>query len=161
LPIKRTCHQHISSSTFVTHITKTLINNMSHFPLVYISSDDSTNSEINYYSDSDFDSDAGWSGYFPPDAASSTNPKPNKKMSVPAPSPSLANELPQALTQALESAIKNMKWPAQRKPERPERPPKQILGLACPRKQASFDDQRKTTQKGKQSYQGKGKRPME
>ena len=147
---------------------------MSHFPLVYISSDSdgSTDSEIIYYSDSDFDDDAGWSGYFAPnistssmsvatstitDAASTTNPKPKKKKSVPAPGSSMANELPHALTQALESAINNMKWPAPRK----ERPPKQVLGLACPRKQASFDDKRKTAQKGKQSYEGKGKRPME
>ena len=140
---------------------------MSHFPLVYISydSDGSTDSEIIYYSDSDFDDDAGWSGYFPPDvststitdAASSTNPKPKKKVYAPAPGSSLANELPHALTQALESAIKNMKWPAPRK----ERPQKQVLGLACPRKQAFFDDKRKTTQKGKHSYEGKGKRPME
>ena len=140
---------------------------MSHFPLVYISSDsdDSTDSEIIYYSDSDFDEDAGWSGYFPPevststitDATSTTKSKPKKKSSVPASGASLANELPHALTQALESAIKNMKWPAPRK----ERPPKQVLGLACPRKQASFDDKRKTAQKGKQSYEGKGKRPME
>ena len=144
---------------------------MSHFPLIYISSDSdgSTDSEISYYSDSDFE-DPGWSGYFPPnvssssmsvanstitDAASTTNPKPKKKKSVPG--SSLANELPHALTQALESAIQNMKWPAPRK----ERPPKQVLGLACPRKQASFDDKRKTAQKGKQSYEGKGKRPME
>ena len=91
------------------------------------------------------------------DAASTTNPKPKKKKFVPAPGSSLANELPNALTQALESAINNMKWPAPRK----ERPPKQVLGLACPRKQASFDDKRKTAQKGKQSYEGKGKRPME
>jgi hypothetical protein len=143
---------------------------MSHFPLVYISSDDSSDSEISYYSDSDFE-DQGWNGYFPPnvssssmsvatstitDATSTTNPKPKKKKSVPAPCTSLANELPTALTQALKSAIKNMKWPAPRK----ERPPKQVLGLPCPRKQASFDDKRKTAQKGKQSYEGKGKRPM-
>ena len=134
---------------------------MSHFPLTYISSNDSTDSDISYYSDSDCDSNAGWSGYFPPNASSSTNLKPNKKVSTPAPAPSLSSELPQALTQALESALKNMKWPAQKKPARPERPPKQVLGLACPRKQASFDDKRKTVQKGKQSYQGKGKRPME
>ena len=80
---------------------------MSHFPLVYISSNDSTDSEISYYSDSDFDSDVGWNGYFPPDAASSNNLKPNKKMSVPAPAPApnLPSELPQALTQALEYAL--------------------------------------------------------
>jgi hypothetical protein len=82
---------------------------------------------------------------------------PRKKSYVPASGSSLANELPHALTQALESAIKNMKWLAPRK----ERPPKQVLGLACPRKQASFDDKRKTAQKGKQSYEGKEKRPMD
>jgi hypothetical protein len=114
---------------------------MSHFPLIYISSDDSSDSEISYYSD--FDS--GWSGYFPPSASSSTNLKPNKKVSTPAPAPapSLSSELTQALTQALESALKNMKWPAQKKPARPERPPKQVIGLAYPRKQSSFDDKRK------------------
>ena len=91
---------------------------MSHFPLIYISSDDSTDSEISYYSDSDFDSDAGWSGYFPPSASSSTNLKPNKKVSIPAPAPTLSNDLPEALTQALESACKTRKtskasaWPA-------------------------------------------------
>ena len=92
---------------------------MSHFPLIYISSDESSDSEISYYSDSD----SGWSGYFPPNASSSTNLKPNKKVSTPAPAPYLSSELPQALTQALESAIKNMKWPAQKKLARPERPP--------------------------------------
>lgn len=130
---------------------------MSHFPLIYISSDDSTDSEISYYSDSD----SGWSGYFPPSASSSTNLKPNKKVYVAAPAPSLSSELPQALTQSLEPALKNMKWPAQRKPARLERPLKQVLRLACPRKQSSFDDKRKIAQKGKHNYQGKGKRPME
>jgi hypothetical protein len=138
---------------------------MSHFPWVYLSSDSdaSTDSEIIYCSDSDFEEDARWSGYFPPnastsiitDAASTTNPKPKKKKTVPG--SSLAKELPHALTQALESAIQKIKWPAPRK----EKPPKQVLGLAFPRKQASFDDKRKIAQKGKQSYEGKGKRPME
>lgn len=89
------------------------------------------------------------------EAGSTTNKKPKKKKAIPG--SSLANELPHALTQALESAIQNMKWPVPRK----ERPPKQVLGLACPRKQASFDDKRKTAQKGKHNYEGKGKRPME
>ena len=130
---------------------------MSHFPLIYISSDDSSDSEISYYSDSD----SGWSGYFPPCASSSTNLKPNKKVSTPAPAASLSNELPQALTQALESALKNMKWPAPEKPARLQRPPKQVPGLACPRKQSTFENKRKSAQKAKQDYQGKGKRPME
>lgn len=144
---------------------------MSYFPLVYISSesDGSSDLEISYYSDSDFE-DSGWINYFPPavssssksvasstitDAASTTNPKPRKKKSVPG--SSLTNELPYALTQALESAIQNMKWPAPRK----EKPPKQVLGLPCPRKQAPADNKRKSAQKGKQSYEGKGKKPME
>lgn len=144
---------------------------MSHFPLVYISSDSdgSSDSEISYYSDSEFE-DPGWTDYFPPavssssksvasstitDAASTTNPKPRKKKNVPG--SSLANELPYALTQALESAIQNMKWPAPRK----EKPPKQVLGLPCPRKQAPADKKRKSAKKGKQSYEGKGKKPME
>jgi hypothetical protein len=130
---------------------------MSHFPLIYISSDDSSDSEISYYSDSD----SGWSCYFPPSASSSTNMKPNKKVYTPTPAPSLSSELPHALTQALESDLKNMKWHAQKKPARPERPPKQVLGLACPRKQSSFDDKRKIAQKTKHNYQGKGKRPIE
>ena len=144
---------------------------MSHFPLVYISSDSdgSSDSEISYYSDSEFE-DPGWTDYFPPtmssssksvatstitDAASTTNPKPKKKKAVPG--SSLANELPHALTQALESVIQNMKWPTPRK----EKPPKQVLGLPCPRKQAPADNKRKSVQKGKQSYEGKGKKPME
>ena len=102
---------------------------MSHFPLVYISSDSdgSSDSEISYYSDSEFE-DPGWTNYFPPhvssssksvasstitDAVSTTNPRPKRKKVVPG--SSLANELPYALTQALESAIQNMKWPAPRK----------------------------------------------
>ena len=147
---------------------------MSHIPIVNISSD--SDAEISYYSDSEFE-DPGWLDYFPPhvqwmglqesssaisaanstitDACSTTNKKPKKKKTIPG--SSLANELPHALTQALESAIQNMKWPAPRK----ERPPKQILGLACPRKQTSFDDKRKAAQKGKHSYEGKCKRPME
>jgi hypothetical protein len=144
---------------------------MSHFPLVYISSDSegSTDSEISYYSDSEFE-DPGWTDYFPltvssssksvatstiTDAASTTNPKSKKKKAIPG--SSLANELPCALTQALESAIQNMKWPAPRK----EKPPKQVLGLPCPRKEASSENKKKAAQKGKHSYEGKGKRPME
>lgn len=63
--------------------------------------------------------------------------KPNKKVSTPAPAPSLSNKfysssssdddyepytlakkLPQALKKALESAVVNMKWLAQEKPAR-------------------------------------------
>ena len=119
---------------------------MSHFPLIYISSDDTSDLEISYYFDSEQES-SGWNGYFPPCASSSTNMTPNKKVSTPAPAPSfefysssssdddyepytLTKKLPQALTKALESAVENMKWPAQEKPARLERPPKQVLGLA-------------------------------
>ena len=90
---------------------------MSHFPLIYISSDDSSDEEISYYSDSEQES-SGWGDYFPPCASSSRIMKPNKKISTPAPAPSLefypssssdddepytlSKELPQALTKALE-----------------------------------------------------------
>ena len=152
---------------------------MSWFPLIYISSDDSSDEEISYCSDSE-ELSAGWSGYFPPSAATATssNMKPNKKVSA-APAPSLefysssssdddddpsytlSKELPKALTTALESALVNMKWPAPNKPSRLQKPPKQVLGLACPRKQLSFDDKRKTASKCKHDYEGKGKKPMD
>jgi hypothetical protein len=73
----------------------------------------------------------------------------------------LSKELPKALTTALKTAISNMKWPAVEKPTQAPRPPKQVLGLACPRKQLSFDDKRKKASKGKHDYEGKGKKPME
>ena len=152
---------------------------MSWFPLIYISSDDSSDEEISYYSDSE-ELSSGWSGYFPPKSATATSSsmKPNKKISAdPAPSlefysssssdddndPTfdLSKELPKALTTALTSAINNMKWPAVDKPTQAPRPPKQVLGLACPRKQLSFDDKRKKISKGKHQYEGKGKKPME
>lgn len=102
--------------------------------------------------------------------------KPNKKVSTSAPAPSLefysssssddesytlSKELPKELTTALESALVNMKWPAPEKPARLQKPPKQVLGLACPRKQLSFDNKRKSASKAKHDYQGKGKKPME
>ena len=100
--------------------------------------------------------------------------KPNKKLSA-APVPSLefysssssddddptytmSKELPKALTTSLDSAIVNMKWPAL---EKPSKPPKQVLGLACPRKKLSFDDKRKKASKSKHDYEGRGKKPME
>jgi hypothetical protein len=152
---------------------------MSWFPIIYISSDDSSEEEISYYSDSE-ELFAGWSGNFPPSAATATSSsiKPNKKISAdPAPSlefysssssdndndPTfdLSKELPKALTTVLTTAINNMKWPAVDKPTQAPRPPKQVLGLACPRKQLSFDDKRKKISKGKHQYEGKGKKPME
>ena len=151
---------------------------MSWFPLIYISSDDSSDEEISYCSDSEEPS-TGWSDYFPLSVATATSSsmKPNKKISA-APAPSLefysssssddddptytlSKELPRALTTALESAIVNMKWPAVEKPAQLPKPPKQVLGLACPRKQLSFDDKRKRASKGKHDYEGKGKKPME
>ena len=147
---------------------------MSHILLIYISFDESSE-EISYCSDSTEES--GWGDYFPPCASSSTTMKPNKKISTPAPAPSLefyssssddddepytlSKELPQALTQALESALVNMKWPALEKPARLQKPPKQVLGLACPRKQSTFDNKRKSAQNAKHDCKGKGKKPME
>ena len=131
---------------------------MSWFPIVYISSDNSTEGEISYCSYSE-ELSSGWSGYFPPSTATSSNKRSNKKTSA-APIPSLevdsssssddddptytlSKELPRALTTALETAIINMKWPAVEKPTQLPKPPKQVLGLACPRKQLSFDEKRK------------------
>jgi hypothetical protein len=177
LPIKKGLNQHKSSPKLFFNITNPIII-MSHFPLIYISSDDSYNEEISYYSDSEQES-SGWGDYFPPGASSSTNMKPNKKISTPAPvaslefysnsstsddddgSYTLSKELPQALTKALESAMVNMKWPAPEKPARLQKPPKQVLGLACLRKQSTFDKKRNSAQKAKHDYTGKDKKPME
>ena len=145
MPIKRGLNQHKSSPKLFFNITNPKII-MSWFPLIYISSDDSSDGEISYYSDSEQES-SGWGDYFPPFASSSTNMKPNKKINTPAPAPSLefysssfsddddepytlSNELPKALTTALESALVNMKWPALENPARLQKPPKQVLGLA-------------------------------
>jgi hypothetical protein len=57
---------------------------MSWFPLIYIFSNDSSDGEISYYTDSEEQS-SGWSGYFPPSASTSTNMKPNKTVSTSAP----------------------------------------------------------------------------
>lgn len=149
---------------------------MSWFTLVYISSDDTTDDEISYCSDSE-ELSAGWSGYSPPSTATSSNMRSNKKISA-APAPSLevnsssssegddptytlSKELPKALTTALKSAINNMKWPEPSKPGKDLKPPPQVLGLACPRKQLSFDEKRKKASKDKHDYEGKGKKPME
>lgn len=149
---------------------------MSHFPLIYISFDDSYDEEISYCSDSEQES-TRWGDFFPPCASSSTTMKPNKNISTPSPAPSLefysssssddderytlSKELPQALTQALESALVNMKWPAPEKPARLQKRPKQVIGLARQRKQSTFDNKRKSAQKAKHDYKGKGKKPME
>ena len=149
---------------------------MSWFPIVYISSDNLTEEEISYCTDSE-ELSSGWSGYFPPSTATSSNKRSNKKISA-APAPSLevdsssssdgddptytlSKELPKALTTALKSAISNMKWPEPSNPAKQLKPPPQVLGLACPRKQFSFDEKKKKASKGKHDYEGKGKKPME
>jgi hypothetical protein len=144
---------------------------MSWFPIVYISSDNSSDEEISYCSDSE-ELSSGWSGYFPPSAfpssaasASSTNKKSSKKKISAASAPSLdvdsekddptfnlSEELPKALTTALKTTIHNMKWPESSKPAKELKPPPQVLGLACPRKQLSFDEKRRCTQLGTNSY---------
>lgn len=147
---------------------------MSWFPIVYISSDNSSDEEISYCSDSE-ELSSGWSGYFPPSAASasSTNKRSSKKKISAASAPSLevdserddptfnlSEELPKALTTALKTAIHNMKWPESSKPAKDLKPPPQVLGLACPRKQLSYDEKRNKPAKGKNAYEGKGKKPM-
>lgn len=151
---------------------------MSWFPLVYISSDDSSDEEISYCTNSE-ELSTGWSDYFPPSATTSTTSNMTSKKTEASSAPSLefyansssdddddptfnlSKELPKALTTTLKSAISNMKWPAVEKHAQAPRPPKQVLGLACPRKQLSFDDKRKRASKGKHDYDGKGKKPME
>ena len=147
---------------------------MSWFPIVYISSDNSSEEEISYCSDSE-ELSAGWSGYFPPktSSATSTTKRASKKKSSAAstsshnvdsekddPTFNLSEELPMALTTALKSAIQNMRWPESSKPADGLKPPPQVLGLACPRKQLSFDEKRNKPAKGKHAYEGKGKKPM-
>lgn len=124
--IKRGAKKHIILHQNLSPISQTLNIIMSWFPVIYISSDDTSDEEISYCSDSE-ELSARWSGYFPPSAATATssNMKPNKKISA-APAPSLefysssssddddptytlSKELPRALTTALESAIVNMK----------------------------------------------------
>ena len=152
---------------------------MSWFPIVYISFDNSSDEEISYCSDSE-ELSSGWSGYFPPSAfpssaasAASTTKKSSKKKISAASAPShdvdsekddptfnLSEELPKALTTALKSAKHNKKWPESSKPAKDLKPPPQVLGLACPRKQLSFDEKRNKPAKGKHAYEGKGKKPM-
>ena len=138
---------------------------MSKSPFVYTSSDTDSDNENKYYSDPSSNSSTGWSKYFPPMTTGSS--KKNTKRKTPAADPptQLAKELPIALTHALESAMKSMNWSAQEgpseKPSKPERPPKQVLFLPCPKMQASFEEKRKKSQKAKHNYKGKGKKPME
>jgi hypothetical protein len=61
---------------------------MSWFPLVYISSDDSSDEEISYFSESEEPS-TGWSVYFPPSAATSTSSNMKSKKTATSPAPSL------------------------------------------------------------------------
>lgn len=132
------------------------------FPIVYISSDSSSDEVISYVSDSEEHS-SGWSGYFPPSAfPSSTASAPSVDVDSEKDDPTfnLSEELPKALTTALKTAIHNMKWPESSKPAKDLKPPPQVLGLACPRKQLSFDEKRNKPAKGKHAYEGKGKKPM-
>lgn len=145
---------------------------MSRLPnIVYISSDSSSEEEAIFMSSSS--EGAGWGNYIPPCASSSSTMKPNKKISTPAPSLefyssssddddetyTLSKELPKALTQAPLSNMK--KIPVLKKPARLPKPPKQVLGLASPRMWSTFENQRKSAQKAKHNYKGKGKKPME
>ena len=130
---------------------------MSWFPLIYISSDDSSDEAISYYSDSEEHS-TGWSGYFPPTTASASSFDVDSEKDDP--TFNLSEELPKALTTALKIAISNMKWPESSKPAKDLKPPPQVLGLACPRKQLSFDEKRNKPAKSKHTYEGKGKKPM-
>ena len=81
---------------------------MSSFPLIYISSDDSSDEAISYYSDSE-EKSTGWSGYFPPTTAAT--PSFDVDSEKDDPTFNLSEELPKALTTALKTAISNMKWP--------------------------------------------------
>ena len=130
---------------------------MSWFPLIYISSDDSSDEAISYYSDSEENS-TGWSGYFPPTTTSA--PSVDVDSEKDDPTFNLSEELPKALTTALKTAISNMKWPESSKSAKDLKPPPQVLGLACPRKQLSFDEKRNKPAKSKHTYEGKGKKPM-
>jgi hypothetical protein len=73
----------------------------------------------------------------------------------------LSEELPKALTTALKTTIQNMNWPESSQPAEDLKPPPQVLGLACPRKQLSYDEKRNRPAKGKHAYEGKGKKPKE
>ena len=107
---------------------------------VYISSDSSSVTEILMSSDSSSKA-SGWESYFPPCASSSSSKKSIKKTATPAPSLefysissdddetyTLSKELPKALSQALNSAISNLKKiPVPEKPARLPKPPKQVF----------------------------------
>jgi hypothetical protein len=54
-----------------------------------------------------------------------------------------------------------MNWPESSKSAEDLKPPPQVLGLACPRKQLSFDERRNKPAKSKHAYEGKGKKPKE
>ena len=147
---------------------------MSNHPDIINISSDSSSSESE---------ESGWTNYLPPCVSSSSSKKPKRKIetaesSDDLPTPpsyvfyssssyddetyTLSKELPKALTQALESALSNMKKiPVPEKPARLSKPPKQVLGLDSPRMWSTFDNQRKSAQKAKHNYKGKGKKPME
>ena len=119
---------------------------------------------------------SGWAYYFPPCATSFSSRKPKKKIATPTP-PSLefyssssdddetytlSKELAKALTQALGSALSNMKKiPIPEKTVLPTKPSKQVLGLPCPRKWNGMQEQPRGVHKTMPGYKGKGKEAME
>ena len=139
---------------------------------------------VDLSSDSESDQ-SGWANYFPPMASSSKQSKTSKKLlfyedvqaqsSHAAESSSseeedddeiydktygLADELPKALSQALESAIAGLKaLPVPEKAAPRPKPPKQVLCLPSPNWLAMQTPQR--AHKTKNDNKGKGKRPIE
>lgn len=158
---------------------------MSKLPIINISSSSSSESsstdEAEFYKDSAASSGPTWSDYFPqtaPKARKREFMKPNEGPSTRAPSHELdssassdndnddtydiTKELSEALNTAISTAISNMK--KIEIPERSERKPKSpkpVLCLPCPRLYASFEDKKYNARKAKNTYQGKGKKPME
>ena len=139
---------------------------------------------IDLTSDSESDQ-SGWANYFPPMASSSKQSKPSKELlfyeDVQAQSShavvssssdededdetydktyTLAEELPNALSQALESAIAGLKKiPMPEKAAPRPKPAKQVLCLPSPKWLAMQTSQK--VHKTKNDIKGKGKRPME
>ena len=132
---------------------------------------------IELSSDSESDQ-GGWASYFPPKASSSRK-EPIFYEEAQGLTPSaddeqeeededdiydktyqLAEELPNALSQALASAISGLKaLPLPEKAAPKPKPPKQVLCLPSPKWLAMQTSQK--VHKTKHDYTGKGKRPME
>ena len=74
----------------------------------------------------------------------------------------ITKELPKALNTALSTAISNLKKiEVPVKSEKKPKPPKPVLCLPCPRLYSTFEDKKYSARKAKNTYQGKGKKPME